>query len=118
MNSAAWKDLAGNAMHLQLLEAIMAYFLSAVVRVPAEFRLSNFRRGITVEMIDSQTQDVESPSDDEDVVKSEQSKSVGEGTAVPADVASASEASAAPPAVVRSEGDQEPEIRTKRFRLA
>ncbi|CAE7257740.1 unnamed protein product [Symbiodinium sp. CCMP2592] len=73
-----WKDLAGNAMHQQLLTAVMLYFLSSVVRVPGgEFRCDGFQfhRGFTSDVLeDSQEQpdaaERADPRQDEDLENS------------------------------------------------
>eukprot|EP00439_Symbiodinium_sp_Y106_P036113 s8664_g4.t1 len=45
-HSAAWKDIAGNAMQLQVLTAVMAYLLSNIVPISQTAQLS-FHRGFT-----------------------------------------------------------------------
>ena len=45
-HSAAWKDIAGNAMQLQVLTAVIAYLLSHVVPLSQAPQLS-FHRGFT-----------------------------------------------------------------------
>ena len=56
--SVPWKDIAGNAMHAQLLVAIMGYFLASVVPFSNSFSFSlcQFRRGHTGD-VDSQEVD-------------------------------------------------------------
>lgn len=43
----AWKDLAGNAMHLGLLGYIFMYVISTVHDVPQDMKLNSFGSGVS-----------------------------------------------------------------------